>query len=110
MLGADCHVVVRASREIAYAGNDLRVQGTTGMLETSALRWEAEHVLTIKTGPATVEERYAATANYEREIEAFSREVRGGPGVLASGEDGIRGIELASAVLESIQTRRSIAI
>lgn len=109
MLGADCHVVVRASREIAYAGNDLRVQGTKGMLETSALRWETEHVLTVKTGPDAVEERFAATANYEREIAAFAREVRGGPGVLASGEDGVRGIELASAVLESIQTRRSIA-
>ena len=109
MLGADCHAVVRASREIAYAGNDLRIQGTKGMLETSALRWEAEHVLTVRTGPDAVEERFAATPNYEREIEAFAREVRGGPGTLASGADGVRAIQLASAVLESIQTRRSVA-
>ena len=110
MLGADCHVVVRASREIAYAGNDLRIQGTKGMLETSALRWETEHVLTMRTGPDAVEERFPATPNYEREIEAFTREVRGGPGTLASGEDGLRAVHIASAVLESIQSRRSVAI
>ena len=109
MLGADCHVVVRASREIAFAENDLRVQGTLGMLATSALRWEEEHVLRIKTAAGLVEERFAATANYQRQIEAFAQEVRGGPRALASGEDGIRAIQLASAVLESIQTRRSVA-
>ncbi len=43
-------------------------------------------------------------------IEAFAREVRGGAGVLAAGEDGIRAIDIASAVLESIQSRRSVAI
>jgi 1,5-anhydro-D-fructose reductase (1,5-anhydro-D-mannitol-forming) len=110
MLGADCHVVVRASREIAYAENDLRVQGTKGMLATSALRWADEHVLRIKTAAGAVEERFAPTAIYQREIEAFAHEVRGGAGVLASGADGVRAIEVASAVLESIQSRRSVAL
>jgi predicted dehydrogenase len=110
MLGADCHVVVRASREIPYAGNDLRIQGSKGMLTTSALRWADEHVLNIRTDAGAVEERFAPTAIYEREIEAFAREVRGGPGVLASGEDGLRAVHIASAVLESIQSRRSVAI
>jgi predicted dehydrogenase len=56
-----------------------------------------------------VEERFAPTAIYRRQIEAFAREIRGGGGVLASGEDGVRAIRLASAVLESIQSRRSVA-
>ncbi|MEO7727950.1 MAG: Gfo/Idh/MocA family oxidoreductase [Burkholderiales bacterium] len=108
MLGADCHVVVRASREIAYAGNDLRVQGTSGMLNTSALRWADEHVLTVRTDAGLVEERFAPTPMYRREIEAFAHEVRGGPGAMASGDDGIRVIQLASAVQESIQSRRTV--
>ena len=110
MLGADCHVVVRASREIPYAENDLRIQGSKGMLTTSALRWADEHVLRIRTDAGVVEERFTATAIYRREIEAFAHEVRGGPGALASGEDGVRVIQIASAVLESIQSRRSVAI
>ena len=110
MLGADCHVVVRASREIPYAENDLRIQGSKGSLTTSALRWADEHVLRIKTESGIVEERFAATAIYKREIEAFAQEARGGPGVLASGEDGVRAIKIASAVLASIESRRSVAI
>ncbi|MDB5811486.1 MAG: fructose reductase [Betaproteobacteria bacterium] len=109
-LGDGCHVVVRASREIAHAGNDLRIQGSKGMLTTSALRWADEHVLQIKTDAGLVEERFAATAIYKRQMEAFALEVRGGAGVLASGEDGLRAIRIASAVLESIETRRSVAV
>ena len=110
MLGADCHVVVRASREIPHAANDLRIQGSKGMLTTSALRWADEHVLSIRTDAGASEERFAPTPIYPRQIEAFAREVRGGGGALASGDDGIRAVEIASAVLESIQSRRSVAI
>jgi 1,5-anhydro-D-fructose reductase (1,5-anhydro-D-mannitol-forming) len=110
MLGADCHVVVRASREIPFAENDLRIQGSKGMLATSALRWADEHVLRVKTDAGMVEERFAVTPIYKRQIEAFAREVRGGAGVLASGEDGVRAVQIASAVLESIESRRSVAI
>jgi predicted dehydrogenase len=110
MLGADCHAVVRASREIPYAGNDLRIQGSKGMLTTSALRWADEHVLRMQTAAGETVERFAASPIYQDEIAAFAREVRGGPGALASGEDGVRGIQLASAVLESIQARCSVSV
>jgi 1,5-anhydro-D-fructose reductase (1,5-anhydro-D-mannitol-forming) len=110
MLGDGCHMVVRASREIPYAGNDLRIQGSKGMLTTSALRWADEHVLRMQTAAGETVERFAPTAIYQREIEVFAAEVRGGSCSLASGEDGIRAIELASAVLESIQSRRSVGV
>ncbi len=109
-LGADCHMVVRASREIPFAGNDLRIQGTKGMLTTSALRWATEHVLRVQTTAGETVERFAPTPIYERQIAAFAREVRGEPGVLASGADGVRAIELASAALESIGSRRMVAV
>ena len=110
MLGADCHAVVRASREIPYAGNDLRIQGSKGMLTTSALRWADAHVLRMQTAAGETVERFPPSPIYERQIAAFAREVRGGPGVLASGDDGVRAIQLASAVLESIQSRCSVGV
>jgi len=110
MLGADCHMVVRASREIPHAGNDLRIQGSKGMLTTSALRWADEHVLQLRTDAGLVVEKFAPTAIYKREIEEFAREVRGMSGTLASGDDGLRAIRIADAVLESIQSRRSVVI
>jgi len=110
MLGEGCHMVVRASREIPHAGNDLRIQGSKGMLTTSALRWADEHVLQIRTDAGLVVEKFAPTAIYKREIEEFAREVRGAPGTLASGEDGLRVIGISAAVIESIQSRRSVAI
>jgi 1,5-anhydro-D-fructose reductase (1,5-anhydro-D-mannitol-forming) len=109
-LGGDCHMVVRASREIPYAGNDLRIQGSKGMLTTSALRWADEHILRMQTSAGETVERFAPTAIYARELAAFAAEVRGGADALASGEDGIRAIQLASAVLESIQSRRSVDV
>jgi 1,5-anhydro-D-fructose reductase (1,5-anhydro-D-mannitol-forming) len=109
-LGADCHMVVRASREIPHAGNDLRIQGSKGMLTTSALRWADEHVLQLRTDAGLVVEKFAPTAIYKREIEEFAREITGASGTLASGEDGLRVIRIADAVLESIQSRRSVAI
>lgn len=57
-----------------------------------------------------MEERFKATPIYQREIEAFEEEVRGGAGVLASGEDGVRSIEVTAAILESINSRRSVAV
>ncbi len=110
MLGAECHVVVRASREIAFAGNDLRIQGRKGMLTTSALRWADEHVLRVQTAAGETVERFAPSPLYAHEIAAFAREVRGAAGTLASGEDGVRAIQLTSAVLQSIETRRSVDV
>ena len=54
---------------------------------------------------ASIEELAAAG-----DIEAFAQEVRVGAGVLASGDDGLSAIRIPSAVLESIQSRRSVTI
>ncbi len=110
MLGTQCHAVIRASREIPHAQNNLRIQGTKGMLVTSALRWSDEYRLQITTDSGTVEERIKPTAIYRREIEAFEDEVRGQPGILASGEDGVRIVAITTAIIESINTRRSVTV
>lgn len=109
-LDAGCHAVIRASREIPFAENDLLIEGTAGTLSTSALRWAEEYTLRIKSASGLVEEHFAATPTYRREIEAFEDEIRGGRSLLPSGEEGVRTIEIATAVLESIHSRRAVAV
>jgi predicted dehydrogenase len=109
-LDRDCHAALRASREIPYAMNDLQIQGTRGMLITSALRFSKEQTLRITTASGTAEERFTATPIYEREIEAFEQEVMGEAGTLASGDDGVRSVEITAAILESIKSRCSVEV
>lgn len=109
-LGDGCQAVIRASREIPFAENDLLIEGTEGTLSTSALRWAEEYTLRIKSASGLVEEHFAATPTYRREIEAFEGEIRGERSLLPSGEEGVRTIEIAAAVLESIHSRRAVAV
>ncbi len=109
-LAGGCQAQVRASREVPYAANDLVIEGTRGMLSTSALRWSDEYVLRITTEAGTVEERHAPTAAYALELAHFEREIRGERGLIATGEDGVRAIELSCAVTESIVTRRIVPV
>lgn len=109
-MDGECQAFLRASREIPYAENGLMIQGSKGMLVASPLRFAGECTLRVQTAEGTVEERFPATPIYPREIEAFEREVVGGAGTLASGEDGVRSIEVTVAILEAINARRSISL
>ena len=109
-LGERCNVVIRASREIPFARNDLTIEGTKGMLTTSALRWEDEYVLQIKNASGVTEERFAAVRVYQKEIEAFENEVRGEPSVLPTGEEGLHMVKLVAAIMESINLRRTVTL
>jgi predicted dehydrogenase len=107
-LGESCHAVIRASREIPYAKNDLVVEGTKGMLSTSAVRWVDEYWLQVKDASGVREERFTPTPTYRREVEAMEAELRGERSVLPDAEEGIYMIELADAIFESIDTRRAV--
>lgn len=48
----DVQVSLRASREATYAGSDLVVIGTKGMLRTGPLRWVEEFTMTITNAAA----------------------------------------------------------
>lgn len=109
-LGDGCHAMLRASRELPFAGNDLVVEGTRGMLATSALRWLDEYTLRIRDAAGERREHIPATPIYQREIEAFARELRGERSLLPGGEDGVELVRLTDAVIESIATRRAVAV
>jgi predicted dehydrogenase len=86
------------------------VEGTKGLLATSAVRWVDEYWLQVKDATSAHEERFAPTPTYRREVEAMESELRGVRSVLPDAADAVYMIEIANAIFESIDTRRIVPI
>ena len=109
-LDGDGHAVVRASREIASAENNLIIEGSAATLITSALRFVPEHTLKVRDKDGTVEERFPASPAYEWEVRAFEQDVQGRRSVLPDGEEGTQMVAVTCAVLAAVEQRRTVAI
>jgi predicted dehydrogenase len=109
-LDNDCHAVVRATREVASAENNLIVEGAEATLITSALRFATEHVVQVRDQAGTTAERFPASPAYELEIVAFEGELHGTRSVLPDGEDSIQTVAVTQAVLQAIAERRSVDV
>jgi 1,5-anhydro-D-fructose reductase (1,5-anhydro-D-mannitol-forming) len=94
---------IRASRETPFAGNDLVVIGTAGMLRTGPLRWAPEHRITVTTEAGTTEETLPTGDVYRAEIEAFADDLRDNGRRLATGEEGIQLIAVTEAVQRALR-------
>jgi predicted dehydrogenase len=66
--------------------------------------------LQVKDASGTREERFTPTPAYLREVEVMECELQGERSVLPDAEDAIYMIEIANAIFESIETRRTIAL
>jgi len=106
----DCHAVVRATREVASAENNLIIEGSKATLVTSALRFVSEHVLRVRDGAGTTEERFPASPCYELQVQAFEGEVKGKRSLLPSGEECVHTVATTQAVLASVVERRAVAV
>jgi predicted dehydrogenase len=109
-LGDACTATVRASREVPFAKNDLVIEGIQGMLSTSAIRWLDEYQLQVKTAAGTREERFTPTRIYHREVEVMESELKGERSLLPGADEAIYMIEVADAIIESIETRCAITL
>ena len=109
-LDDDCHAVVRATREVASAENNLLVEGAEATLITSALRFATEHVIHVRDQAGTTTERFPASPAYELEVLAFEGELRGVRSLLPDGEDSLQIVAVTQAVLQAIEERRSVAV
>ena len=56
------------------------------------------------------EERFVPIATYRREVEAMEGELRGTRSALPDAQEAIYMIELADAIFESIETRRTVPV
>lgn len=109
-LDGDGHAVVRATREVASAENNLIVEGSAATLITSALRFVPEHTLKVRDKSGIEEERFPASPAYEWEVRAFERDVQGERSVLPDGDDCTQMVAVTCAVLEAVTQRRTIAV
>ena len=108
-MSEDCHAVIRATREVASAENNLIIEGVTATLVTSALRFAPEHVVRVRDAKESSEERFPASPNYEWQVRAFEGEIAGARSDLPDGEECIHGVAATQAVLASVQERRAVA-
>ena len=109
-LDGGCNAIVRASREIPYATNDLVIEGTRGMLATSPIRWVDDYTLTVTTAAGTRVEPFRRTPVYEREVRAMEAALRREPTILPDADEATYMIEVANAVIESIEQRRAVSV
>jgi len=109
-LHGDCHAMIRATREIISAENNLIIEGEEATLITSALRFATEHVVSIRNNAGVSAERFPASPAYELEILAFEGELRGVRSLLPDGAESIQIVAVTQAVLEAIAERCSVAI
>jgi 1,5-anhydro-D-fructose reductase (1,5-anhydro-D-mannitol-forming) len=109
-LEGGCHAMVRATRDIASAENNLIIEGTEATLITSALRFATEHVVCIRNNTDVSAERFPASPAYALEVLAFEDELRGVRSLLPDGEESIQIVAVTQAVLEAIAERRSVPI
>jgi 1,5-anhydro-D-fructose reductase (1,5-anhydro-D-mannitol-forming) len=109
-LDGDCHVLARATREVAAAENNLIIEGSEATLITSSLRFAPEITVRVRDAKATAEERFASSPVSELEIQSFEQEVLGKRGLLPDETDGLHNVAATQAVLESIAERRIVTV
>jgi predicted dehydrogenase len=106
----DCHAVIRATREVASAENNLIVEGSEATLLTSALRFASEHIVVVRDCTGLTEERFPASPAYDLEVLAFERELSGERSHLPDGQDSLQMVAVTQAVLQAIDERRTVLI
>jgi 1,5-anhydro-D-fructose reductase (1,5-anhydro-D-mannitol-forming) len=101
-----------SSRRLPFGRNSVVAYARKARLEgRSTLSMEplGELVLT-RTGDETVTRRLPLRDLYQLEVEGFSSAVRGEGEVLATGEDGVRSVEVTEAILEASRTGRLVPV
>lgn len=104
--------VVDAARSIPVGENDLHLHGTAGSLCTGPLRWTADFHAELQLADGT-RRRVRADANQPlvEELRAVRDGRRGRPtGSLATGADGLRGVAVLEAAVQSLDEGRRVEV
>lgn len=102
---------VRCARGVHAPANDLTVQGVSGWLAGRRTIDEATRgTLEASGADAGLSGLPAGTDMYAAQAQAFAEAVQSGEDPSASGDDGLRLVEIAVAVYASARTGRTIAV
>ena len=109
--GTGALAYVNVNQSVAFPRADITVYGTKGrVVGRSVTRMNMEGTLSILTeaGETTIET--ASYHAYRGAVMAFEDAVTAGRGPSPSGLDGVRSVELTSAIAESLRDGRTIAM
>ena len=109
-MDGECHALVRATREVGSAENNLIVEGANATLYTSSLRFAKEHVVYVRDKNGVTEERFPASPAYAWQMRAFEGELRGERSLLPDGEENLPTVASLHAALQSIDERRIVPV
>jgi 1,5-anhydro-D-fructose reductase (1,5-anhydro-D-mannitol-forming) len=104
---------VCCGRRVPDTRNDAVIYGTGGRVWLKDTLYEPlKGGLEVVSDSVNMEEPYEGDllSLYQLEIEAFQRAVQGGEEFEASGIDGLRAVQVASAIIESASTGRTVKI
>jgi predicted dehydrogenase len=102
---------VRCARGVHAPQNDLLLQGVTGSLTAHRTIDEATRgTLEVSGADSLLSGVPAGSDMYALQVQAFAEAVQRGEEPNASGEDGLRLVEIATALYESARTGRRVAL
>jgi predicted dehydrogenase len=104
---------VFCGRGIPDTQNDGTINGTHGRISLHDTLWEARQGrLEVVSDSVNLSESYEKDllANYKAQVEAFNRGIQRGEAFDASGIDGLKVVQITSAIIESASTGRSVRV
>ena len=104
---------VCCGRRVPDTKNDAVIYGTGGRVWLKDTLYEPlQGKLEVVSDSGDLEEPYEGDllSSYQRQIDAFRRAVQEGADFDASGMDGLRAVQVASAIIESASTGRTVKI
>lgn len=94
-----------------HAGTGFEVHGTEGsLIGTNCMTQKAVGDVVLRTAGAEEQLPVDRTNLYERALTAFHAAIRGEGAPAATGEDGVRSLAFAAAVIEAARSRRVVAV
>ncbi len=104
---------ITVGRRVPESENDAMIYGSHGRIALRGTLWEAcTGTLEVDTETVQMSESYddGLQELYKRQIEEFSRALQNDEEFRASGVDGLRVVEVTSAIIESAVTGRSVKV
>jgi 1,5-anhydro-D-fructose reductase (1,5-anhydro-D-mannitol-forming) len=102
---------LNASQAVPHPRDDIALYGTEGrVLAPNLSRPDRDSVMSFITADDEREFPVSSRGSYLRTIEAFAEAVENGRDPSPSGEDGLRSVQLTTAIAESISQRRVVSL
>ena len=104
---------VCCGRRVPDTENDAMIYGSEGRIALRGTLWEAmtgELQVTSETVDLSESYEHDLQTLYRLQTEGFNRAIRNDEPFQESGEDGLRVVEVTSAIIESAATGRSVKV